>query len=91
MTLIMEKYWTDEQAIFRSFLSQFCVILWIIVCYFVKMTSAGTSEEKTVWIAFLLSAAGHFLPSPKNEQIISKKRVLSQAWTKGVLEISSHP
>ena len=65
MTLIMEMYWIDVQAIFSSVLPQYSVILLILVCCFVKNTSSETSEETTVWIAFLLSGIERFLSSPK--------------------------
>ena len=65
MTLIMEMYCKDVQAVFSSFLSQDSVILLIIVCCFVKNTSSETSEETTFWIAFLLSGIESFLSSPK--------------------------
>ena len=47
------------------FLSQFFVILVILVCCIVRITLATKCEEKTVWIAILSSTVGYILPSPK--------------------------
>ena len=47
------------------FLSQFFVILVILVCCIVRITLATACEEKTVWIAILSSTVGYILPSPK--------------------------
>ena len=57
-----------EQTCNRSlvvFLSQFFVILVILVCCTVRITLATTCEETTVWIAILSSTVGCILPSPK--------------------------
>ena len=47
------------------FLSQFFVILVILVPCIVRITLATTCEETTVWIAILSSTVGYILPSPK--------------------------
>ena len=47
------------------FLSQFFVILVILVFCIVRITLATTCEETTVWIAILSSTVGYILPSPK--------------------------
>ena len=47
------------------FLSQFFVILVILVCCIVRIKLATTCEETTVWIAILSSTVGYILPSPK--------------------------
>ena len=47
------------------FLSQFFVILVILVCCIVRITLATTCEETTVWIAILSSTVGYIFPSPK--------------------------
>ena len=47
------------------FLSQFFVILVILVSCIVRITLAKTCEETTVWIAILSSTVGYILPSPK--------------------------
>ena len=36
----------------------------IVVCFIVRITSATTCEETTVWIAIFSSTAGYILPSP---------------------------
>ena len=47
------------------FLSQFFVILLILVCCIVRITLAKICEETTVWIAILTNTVSYILPSPK--------------------------
>ena len=47
------------------FLSQIFVILLIIFGCFWRIHLLKTSDETTVWVGTLCSAAGYFLPSPR--------------------------
>ena len=47
------------------FLSQLFVILLIIFDCFWRIHLSKTSDESTVWVGFLCSAAGYILPSAR--------------------------
>ena len=47
------------------FLSHLFVILLIIFVCFWRINFSKLSAESIVWVGFLCSAAGYFLPSPK--------------------------
>ena len=46
------------------FLSQFFLIVLMLVCAIVRIMYSTTCEETTVWVAILSSTVGYILPSP---------------------------